>query len=57
MYTIQRRTCQFCGAELPEELLLTEEEKEKNEKQRQRDHEGLDDYKKTLNDWSPYVGF
>jgi ribosomal protein L37AE/L43A len=57
MYTRQSRKCQFCGAELPEDLLLSEEEIEKNKKQRQRDHEGLDDYKKTLNDWSPYIGF
>jgi hypothetical protein len=57
MYTRQSRKCQFCGAEIPEELLLTKEEKEKYEKQKKRDLKELDDYRETLKNWSdgPYL--
>lgn len=57
LYTRQSKKCQFCGAELPEELLLTEEEKEKYDKQKKRDHEEVDEYKKSASERSPMIGF
>ena len=57
MYTRRNKKCQFCGEDLPEELLLTKEEIEKHDKQKKKDLESLDEYKESLNDWSPYSGF
>jgi len=51
IYSRKRQTCEFCGAELPEEMRLSEEEVEVMEKEIEEIHERHEQDREEEEEW------
>jgi len=48
LYSRRRKTCQFCGSKLPQELLLTEAQIKKTDAAKKKQIEELDEFRKDM---------